>query len=235
MRTTLDKDRTLEDLRGSFKYGGILAGVVDVLVGVLVTFHFMEGADLNNGQSQIILILIGLICSVIAFFCGAKYRADKNKDQLVDNAQALINTYKAAAEKTESDRNGEIARLIELHQHEIQELNSEHQASMSEAKANYAISLAEKDALIGRLTTSLESEKSRTKEDVYETLCDVLDSYVLKPQVEGLTINDLRDVVQAATDKLVTVEDECLRIGDRIISTADDHDIKGLFKPAEGE
>lgn len=191
MRTTLDKDRTLEDLRGSFKYGGILAGVVDVLVGVLVTFHFMEGADLNNGQSQIILILIGLICSVIAFFCGAKFRADKNKDQLVDNAQALVNTYKAAAEKTESDRNGEIARLSELHQHEVQDLKATHHKELNE-----------KEHEITRLTSELAAAKSVTMDEVISVAAEASKQALSPAQpVESLTDEDIAEIIDEMVDK----------------------------------
>ena len=139
-------DRAIEDLKGSFAYGWAIVGAADVVIGTLGTMRFLDGADLNDGRSQVVVCGIVLLSSVIAFFSGSQFRATRNRRRLMDDVQALVNTYRAAAEKTER---------------EAQALQASHERELHDLRERHASELDQRNHEMGQLTTRLESERSR--------------------------------------------------------------------------
>ncbi|MBR3313986.1 MAG: hypothetical protein IKG18_07595 [Atopobiaceae bacterium] len=167
------RSRVLENLRGSFRYAWLLLGIADVVLGLLGTFRFIENSDLNQGSVQLAILCIVTLTSIVAFFSGSQFEAGKNKEKLDDDAQALIKTYKAAADKIEQSSKDRIQSL----EHKIGELTTQLEAEKTRAarvnELERGLAKAEQDAKgskeraaeLGDKVRDLEDELSRLRED----------------------------------------------------------------------
>jgi hypothetical protein len=177
----MDKDRTLEDLRGSFSHAWLLLSGIDVIWGIL-GFSLLDGMDLNRWSTA--LFALGFVASVdiFAFICGARFRADRNRGKLVDDAQALINTYKAAAEKVEQDCDARI--------HECEARVHEYEARVLECEARIHQTEMEKEHEITRLTTQLEGERTRVMQAI-DKLAEETARRVVHEEVQPISTDEI--------------------------------------------
>lgn len=210
------KEQALDSLRGSFLYVWALLGAIDLILGVLGSLKLMENGDFSQGGMRMAFLTILLLTNLFAFYSGSRFQASKNRAKLADDAQALVDTYKAAAAKTERNCEERIRTLEHKVEQLTTQLEGERTRSANAASLQHQLSEATKaakeaetrcielEAKTRDLENTIAAQKNSEDQRLSEAREHVIRAHNLIDQLNRAEAKALRSLVNGNNQLVIT-------------------------------